>query len=160
MRRAGVAPGAPVVDLALLAARHEGLVFRGVMGWESQAVTIASHEEKAKVVAEAVGRLTASADACREAGLPVDIVSCGGTGTFPYCAKQPGVTEVQIGGGIFSDNHYRHHYHIDLPCALTVLATVTSRPTPTRIILDAGKKVMSSDAADALRHRPCGRPRR
>jgi D-serine deaminase-like pyridoxal phosphate-dependent protein len=31
--------------------------------------------------------------------------------------------------------------------ALTVLATVTSRPTPTRIICDAGKKTMSSDAA-------------
>src|SRR5262249_13840677 len=32
MRRAGVAPGIPVVDLAKLAARHERLVFRGVMG--------------------------------------------------------------------------------------------------------------------------------
>jgi D-serine deaminase-like pyridoxal phosphate-dependent protein len=43
--------------------------------------------------------------------------------------------------------HYRTHYHLDFPCALTLLATVTSRPTPTRVILDAGKKAMSSDAA-------------
>lgn len=147
MGRAGVPPGAPVLALARLAACQEGLVFRGVMGWESHAVTIASHAEKARTVAAAVGQLTASAELCRRAGLGVDIVSCGGTGTFPYCAAQPGVTEVQIGGGIFSDHHYRDHYHIDLPCALTVLATVISRPTPTRIVLDAGKKVMSGDAA-------------
>ena len=98
-------------------------------------------------MAAAIGLLTASADACRQAGYAVEIVSCGGTGTFPYCAMQPGVTEVQVGGAIFSDMHYRDHYHIDFPCALTLLATVTSRPTPTRIVLDAGKKSMSGDAA-------------
>ena len=54
---------------------------------------------------------------------------------------------MQVGGGIFSDQHYRNHYHVDLPCALSLLATVTSRPTPTRIILDAGKKAMTGDAA-------------
>src|SRR5690606_26437453 len=47
----------------------------------------------------------------------------------------------------FSDQHYRNHYHVDLPCSLSILATVTSRPTPTRIVLDAGKKAMSGDAA-------------
>jgi D-serine deaminase-like pyridoxal phosphate-dependent protein len=147
MGRAGVPPGMAVVELARLAAGAPGLAFRGVMGWESQAVTIAAPEKKARVVSEAIGRLVASAEECRQAGLPVDIVSCGGTGTLPYCVEQAGVTEVQAGGGIFSDNHYRQHYHVDLPCALTILATVTSRPTPTRIILDAGKKSMSSDAA-------------
>jgi D-serine deaminase-like pyridoxal phosphate-dependent protein len=30
-------------------------------------------------------------------------------------------------------------------CALTVLATVVSRPTPTRIVLDCGSKSLSSD---------------
>src|SRR6185295_3937066 len=67
--------------------------------------------------------------------------------TFPCCVQQPGVTEVQVGGAIFSDMHYRTHYHVDFAPALTVLATVTSRPTPTRIVVDAGKKTMSGDAA-------------
>jgi len=39
------------------------------------------------------------------------------------------------------------HYHLDHPCALNLLTTVTSRPTTTRIVLDAGKKAMSGDAA-------------
>jgi D-serine deaminase-like pyridoxal phosphate-dependent protein len=150
MHRAGVAPGALVVELASTIAAQPGLRFVGVMGWESHAVTIADPAEKARTVADAVSLLTASADACRRAGYPVEIVSCGGTGTFPFCAQQPGVTEIQAGGAIFSDMHYRKHYHLDFPCALTLLATVTSRPTPTRVILDAGKKAMSSDAAVPL----------
>jgi D-serine deaminase-like pyridoxal phosphate-dependent protein len=147
MNRAGVAPGPPVVALADAIAQHRGLRFAGVMGWESHAVAIADPGEKERVVAEAIARLVASAEDCRRAGHDAPIVSCGGTGTFPYCVRQPGVTEVQVGGAIFSDMHYRTHYHLDFPCALTLLATVTSRPTPARIVLDAGKKAMSGDAA-------------
>ena len=147
MNRAGVAPGASVVALAREIARRPGLRLVGVEGWESQATTIADRAEKERTVREAVAALAASARACREAGFTVDIVSCGGTGTFPYCIEQPGVTEVQIGGAIFSDMHYRTHYHVDFEPALTVLATVTSRPTPMRIVVDAGKKTMSGDAA-------------
>jgi D-serine deaminase-like pyridoxal phosphate-dependent protein len=84
---------------------------------------------------------------CRDAGLPVEIVSCGGTGTYWLSATQPGVTEIQAGGGVFCDVHYRTHFGVAHPCALTVMTTVTSRPTPSRIICDAGKKTMSSDAA-------------
>jgi D-serine deaminase-like pyridoxal phosphate-dependent protein len=147
MKRAGVAPGAPVVALATAIGERASLHFRGLIGWEAHAVTIADPAEKERTVAAAVGLLTASADACRAAGHAVDIVSCGGTGTFPYCAMQPGVTDIQAGGGIFSDMHYREHYHTDFPCALTLVATVTSRPTATRLVLDAGKKSMSGDAA-------------
>jgi D-serine deaminase-like pyridoxal phosphate-dependent protein len=147
MNRAGVAPGAPVLELANAVGKMKGLRLVGVMAWESHAVGIEDPAEKARVVAEALKKLTDSADACRKAGHRMDIISCGGSGTFPYCIRQPGVTEVQMGGAIFSDVHYRTHYHLDFEPALRLLASVTSRPTPTRIILDAGKKSMSSDAA-------------
>jgi len=147
MHRAGVPPGAPVVALAAEIARRPGLRFVGLTGWESQATRIVDPIEKERTIVDAIGELTASARACTEAGHRVSIVSCGGTGTFPYCTQQPGVTEVQTGGAIFSDVHYRSHYHVDFPFALTVLATVTSRPTPTRVVFDAGKKTMSDDAA-------------
>jgi D-serine deaminase-like pyridoxal phosphate-dependent protein len=147
MNRAGVEPGAPTLALAAEIAKRSGLKLVGLFGWESHAVTLADAAEKARTVEEAIGRLTATARACREAGHAIEVVSCGGTGTFPYCIEQPGVTEVQIGGAIFSDRHYREHYHMDFPFALTVLATVISRPTPTRIVLDAGRKTMPGDAA-------------
>src|SRR5690606_6614989 len=115
--------------------------------WEAHATGIQDQAVKARAVADAIALLTDSARACRDAGHDMSIVSCGGTGTLLYCVSQPGVTEVQVGGAIFNDEHYRTHYGIDLPCALTVLATVTSRPNPSRVILDVGRKAMSTDMA-------------
>ena len=147
MHRAGTAPGDATVELARRVARSPGLRFVGVMGWEGHTVRISDPGEKQRRIAEAVGLLTSTADACRAAGLPVEIVSCGGTGTYWVTAGLPGVTEVQAGGGILCDVVYRESMGVDHEQAATILATVTSRPTPTRIICDAGKKAMSSDAA-------------
>ena len=49
------------------------------------------------------------------------------------------MTEVQAGGGIFGDPAYRAA-GIPVEPALTLLSTVISRPTPTRIVLDFGRK--------------------
>jgi D-serine deaminase-like pyridoxal phosphate-dependent protein len=147
MNRAGVEPGATVVALADEIARHSTLRFCGVMSWEVHAAAIPNPAVKEKAVVHAIGLLTASADACRKKGHDVSIVSCGGTGTLLYCTQQPGVTEVQIGGAIFNDEHYRLHFGVTLPQALTVLTTVISRPNPTRVVVDAGRKAMSWDAA-------------
>src|ERR1044071_4179196 len=126
MKRAGVAPGAPVLALANVIAGHPGLVLSGLMGWESHAVLIEHPAEKERAGAAAIALLTESAAACRAHGHRVGIVSCGGSGTFPYCVSQPGVTEIQAGGAILTGNYYRTQQHLDFPCALTVLATVTS----------------------------------
>jgi D-serine deaminase-like pyridoxal phosphate-dependent protein len=147
MNRAGVEPGGEAVRLAAEIAGHNSLLFEGLMAWESHAVSIADPREKEQSVREALARLAATARLCRAAGYPVTIVSCGGSGTFPFCITQPDVTEVQIGGAIFSDMHYREHYHLDFPPAMTLLATVTSRPNPTRIVLDAGRKALPPDIA-------------
>ncbi len=147
MDRAGVEPGVPAVALAAIIAKYPSLRLVGVMGWEAHVTAIQDPTIKAEAVADAVALLTDSAEACREAGHDMSIVSCGGTGTLLYCVSQPGVTEVQVGGAIFNDEHYRTHYSIELPCALTVLTTVISRPNPTRVILDAGRKAMSNDMA-------------
>ncbi|WP_238123192.1 MULTISPECIES: DSD1 family PLP-dependent enzyme [unclassified Xanthobacter] len=144
--RAGVLPGAPVLDLARVITTYPSLRLTGVMTWEGHTTRIADPEEKRHAITAAVGSLVASADLCRAQGIPVDIVSCGGTGTYATSAFVPGVTEIQAGGILFGDVHYHDLYHVPLEYALTVLATVTSRPTPTRIITDAGKKAMSTDA--------------
>ena len=144
MNRAGVEPGEPAVALARRVSARAELQFAGLMGWEGgRLASIADPAEKRRAIEAAVGRLTASADACRATGLPVDIVSCGGTGTYWITAAVPGVTEVQAGGGIFGDVHYRKDYGVEHEQALTILTTVASRPTPTRIVCDAGWKSMA-----------------
>jgi D-serine deaminase-like pyridoxal phosphate-dependent protein len=147
MRRAGVQPGAATVELGRQVHACAGLRLAGLMAWEGHTVGIRDVAEKQRAIASAIALLTETAEACRAAGLPMDVVSCGGTGTYAYTARLPGITELQAGGGIFCDVYYHDVMQVDHEYALTVLTTVTSRPTPTRIICDAGKKTMSSDAA-------------
>ena len=147
MKRAGLQPGDACLALARFIAAQEGVRFAGLMGWEGQTAGIPDPQDKAAAVAAAVAAIVATAELCRKAGLPVDIVSCGGTGTYWLTAAQPGVTEIQAGGGVFCDVHYAKDFGVGHPYALTIMTTITSRPTPNRIICDAGKKTMSSDAA-------------
>jgi D-serine deaminase-like pyridoxal phosphate-dependent protein len=148
MNRAGVEPGEPVVALARQVAACRGLQFAGLMAWEGGGLAeIREPETKRARITDAVRKLTDSADRCRDAGLPAAIVSCGGSGTYWISAGLPGVTEVQAGGGIFCDMHYRNDYGVQHEYALSILTTVVSRPTPTRVICDAGWKSMAQQPA-------------
>lgn len=147
MNRAGTEHGEPTLALARKIVPRRGLQLVGLMTWESHALMIQDSDEKRRVVAEALQRLTNTAQQCRNAGMPIDIISCGGTGTYWISAFQPGITEIEAGGGIFCDIRYRRDFGVEHEYALTVLATVTSRPTPQRVIYDAGKKTMSNNAA-------------
>jgi D-serine deaminase-like pyridoxal phosphate-dependent protein len=71
----------------------------------------------------------------------VSIVSAGGTGTYHVTASLPGVTEIQAGGGIFGDVASLR-WRVGTDPALFVQTTVTSRPAPDRIIVDAGFKAL------------------
>lgn len=155
MGRCGVSPGAPVVELARRVADTAHLRFAGVMAWEGHTLRIAEPEAKRAAVTEAVAMLTSSADRCRAAGLPVAIVSCGGTGTYQITSHLPGVTEVQAGGGIFGDVNYCDTLGVPHECALTVLTTVISRPHAKLIVTDAGFKAMGPAQ---YRPRPLGLP--
>ncbi len=139
MGRCGVQPGAETVTLAQVIAASEGLQFAGLMAWEGQVMSIADNDARPAAIVSAVESLTATAAACRDAGLPCEIVSCGGTGTYLTSSGIAGVTEVQAGGGIFGDTAYRA-MGIPVEPALTLVAQVISRPTPTRIVLDFGRK--------------------
>jgi D-serine deaminase-like pyridoxal phosphate-dependent protein len=141
MRRAGVAPGVPALDLSRLVHDTSGLRYEGLMAWEGQARGEPDLEKRRSVINEAVGQLVTSAERCRAAGLSVNIVSAGGTGTFYVTAFQPGITEIQAGGAIFGDVASQS-WGVETVPALFVRALVTSRPVPERIIVDAGFKTL------------------
>jgi len=141
MSRCGVAPGDATVSLARQIAETPGVEFAGLMAWEGHALAITDPDERRRVIEQAVGRLTATAAACRDAGLPPAIVSCGGSGTFLTTARLPGVTEVQAGGATLGDGFYRE-MGVPVEPALTLLTQVISRPTPERIVVDAGRKAI------------------
>ncbi len=77
----------------------------------------------------------------RDAGFDVRVVSIGST---PSLANDsdilPGVTEIRPGTYIFMDASQDNATNHGWNCAATVLATVMSRPTEERVILDVGAK--------------------
>jgi D-serine deaminase-like pyridoxal phosphate-dependent protein len=141
LTRAGVAPGAPVVALSRLVHGTPGLRYRGLMAWEGQARREPDMEKRRGIIEESVGLLVDSAERCQADGLPVEIVSAGGTGTFYVTAFQAGVTEIQAGGAVFGDVASQR-WGVETKPALFIRTMVTSCPAPDRIILDAGFKTM------------------
>jgi len=146
MNRAGLEPGEPVVRFAQEIRDLSGIDLAGVMAWEGHAVAVVDPDEKLQMVNKAVNSLVRSAEMCREAGLEMPIVSCGGSGTYGITAHIPGVTEMQAGGAIFSDVAYRTWGAKTTP-SLFIHAIVTSRASATCAVVDAGRKTMNGDTA-------------
>jgi D-serine deaminase-like pyridoxal phosphate-dependent protein len=144
MERAGVQPGEAVLTLARRITQTPGLRLRGLMTWEGHTLDFQDAAQKRQAIEQSIDLITGSAELCRRHGLPVEIVSCGGSGTYQVTPFLPGVTEIQAGGAIFCDVTYRS-WGVDLQPALFVQSTVTSRPNPQRIICDAGFKSLPSN---------------
>jgi D-serine deaminase-like pyridoxal phosphate-dependent protein len=143
MGRCGVLPGPPALALAQLAT-NQGLRFRGLIGYEGHCVRLPPGPAKIEAVQQAMGKLVSTADLIRSHGLPVEIVSAGGTGTYSISGRIPGVTEIQGGSYLLMDTDYQTVCP-DFDLALSVLGTVISRTGNERLILNIGLKEISGE---------------
>jgi D-serine deaminase-like pyridoxal phosphate-dependent protein len=86
-------------------------------------------------------------------GLEPQIVSSGGTPNLLNLGKIKGVTEHRAGTSVFNDRMMLAAGVAQLQdCALTVYATVVSRASPERGILDSGSKTLTSDTGGLEGH--------
>jgi D-serine deaminase-like pyridoxal phosphate-dependent protein len=144
--RAGVLPGEEAVRLAHAIATAPNLRFRGFFTHEGHAYSADSPERVAGIGTRASQALVATARDAIQAGLPVEMVSVGSTPTARAGAWAPGVTEIRPGNYVFHDRQQiALGAAAEHDCALTILATVISRPAPDRAVIDAGSKTLSSD---------------
>jgi D-serine deaminase-like pyridoxal phosphate-dependent protein len=82
----------------------------------------------------------------RQAGIPVPVVSGGGTPAIFSVQNFPMLTEHRAGTCVYNDAMVVASGTATWQdCAMRVRATVVSRPTDGRAILDAGTKVLTSD---------------
>lgn len=139
--RCGVLPDG-ALDLARLAV-DAGLRLRGVMGYEGHAMALSDGVQRGVVARESMTQLCAVADRLRAAGLPVDVVSAGGTCTYDVTGAFPGVNEVQAGTYVMMDRQYGR-YGLAFEEALRCLSTVVSRQGPLAAV-DAGLKALATD---------------
>ena len=131
--RVGVGTPEAAAALAREIARREGLRFGGFLTYPSRPGAVA-------FLAEAKRR-------ARAAGLEVETVSAGGTPTMWASGElRPTVTEYRVGTYAFHDRATVAAGAASADdVALTVRATVVSRPSADRAVLDAGSKVLTHD---------------
>ena len=135
-KRTGVVSVDQALDLARRAGENEGSRFDGLMTYPT---TVATSE----FVAEAKRRFA-------EAGIAIPVVSGGGTPNAWHAHEAPGLTEVRVGTYIYQDRATVGAGAASLDeCALHLHATVVSRPTEDRAVIDAGTKSLTSDLVAA-----------
>ena len=147
MNRCGVEPGQPALELARHVLRSPNLQFEGLMGYEGHTVAKPNYAEREAAARQSVQLLVETKHHLEKHGVAVSIMSGGGTGTFSITGSVPEMTEVQAGSYIFMDATYGNVEGVGehFACALTVLATVVSRPTQERVIVDTGMKVLAKE---------------
>ena len=143
MERCGVEPGQPALDLARKVAESPGLRFDGLQGYDGHLQLMDKNEEKKARSLESSEQLVSTRRLIEEAGLPVEIVTGAGTGTWEYVGSCGGFTEVQPGSFVLMDIAYQK-VRPEFGCSLSILTSVISR-RPGRYILDAGSKAISRD---------------
>ena len=144
--RCGVETPEEAVALAQRASATEGLTLRGVMGYEGHLQPVRNRQERETRTREAMHGLVATAIRIRAAGLPCDVVSSGGTGTYDISGRIDLVTEIQAGSYALMDSDYTS-VGVPFEQAFTVLGTIVSRPAPNRCVADCGHKAMTKDHA-------------
>jgi D-serine deaminase-like pyridoxal phosphate-dependent protein len=142
--RCGMSPGSDAVDLARRVNETADVALRGVMGYEGHVQPIRLRVERETRAREAMIALTDTARQMRAAGLPCEVVSAGGTGTFDISGRFEGITEIQAGSYALMDTDYGE-VHVPFEQAFWVLGTIVSRPTPDRCVADCGHKALTKD---------------
>lgn len=149
-KRCGVPPGEPAVALARVIAGSGGLRFAGLQCYHGSAQHLRTMAERRAAIESAAAAVRATRAAIEAAGIACPIVTGAGSGTFAFEVASGAWDEIQPGSYVFMDADYaRNEWAAPLPSfrhALFVLATVMSRSSPDRAVVDAGHKSASVDS--------------
>ena len=142
--RCGTEPGEPALKLAREVVDNDSLNLRGLMGYEGFCQMVPKLEERRPKTEAAMQKLVSTRDLFDDKGVPVEIVTAGGTGTHMITGRFPGITEVEAGSYVFMDARYGSIEGLEkFGHALTLLTTIISVPRPGVAICDAGLKTLT-----------------
>ena len=150
--RCGVAPGAPALVLAQTIDGAKNLRFAGLQAYHGRSQHIRAYSDRQAAAELAIALTTETISLLANSGLECDIVGGAGTGTYQFEAASGVYNELQAGSYIFMDVDYGKNEaengeaFADFENSLFVYATVMSRVTDDRAMLDAGLKALSVDS--------------
>jgi D-serine deaminase-like pyridoxal phosphate-dependent protein len=150
MARQGIDGGPPALELAQRVSSSKCMQFEVFMAYSGGAAHTQGFEARKKKSMDVLAGVRESRDLAKKAGLPVNIISGGSTGTYNI-DHETGLTELESGTYVFMDTEYfiiggkdgdMKRYN-DWQPALTVLTTVDSEHHPNIITTDYGAKALA-----------------
>ena len=149
--RCGIDPQGDALGFLQVVAALPGLRLRGLLSHAGHSYHAASEEALDAIAVEEAGTLLRIRDRAAAAGIALDEISVGATPALRYSVRQKGLTELRPGNYVYFDRTQVSLGAATLDdCALTVLATVVSKPAADRIILDCGSKTLTNDQARGI----------
>ena len=134
------------IELAKAIIRLNGVEFRGIMGYDGHLVFLEDSEREVRSI-EAYKKLAGVKEVLESMGIPVEIVSGSGSGTYKPATSVICLTEIQAGTYIFNDTTYKSKCLPEYECVLSVMATVISKKNrpgfEDMAILNLGTKCIS-----------------
>jgi D-serine deaminase-like pyridoxal phosphate-dependent protein len=160
MTRHGIAAGTPAIELAKKVDRAKNLKLAGMMGYSGVAAHTHGFAARMRKSCEDTSPMLETVAQARAAGLPIDIITGGSTGTYNIDSEIKGLTELQAGSYVFMDTVYRAiggksdpDAYNDFGMALTVMTSVVSRRHAHQCTIDAGNKALLRPT-DQVKGRP------
>ena len=147
--RCGIDPdAADALDFVQSVSKLQGLRLRGLLSHAGHGYLAASEEELAAIARREVEILRTLGDRAAHSGIALEEASVGATPTLRHSLRQTGPTELRPGNYVYFDRTQVALGAASLSdCAMTVLATVVSKPAADRVILDCGSKTLTTDPA-------------
>jgi len=161
MGRTGVVSADAAVELAREVAAHPGLHYAGVQGYSGMVQHINDYAERRAVYGRQLDHLQHVLDVLAQAGLPPEIISGGGTGTFGIDVERGIFTESQAGSYIFMDVEY-HEVQLfadrsnPYKTSLVLRASVVNDKVSGQLTINAGFKSFATDGPLAVVHEQDG----
>lgn len=139
--RSGVIHEEDFVSILQAVSRQPHVEFRGIFSHDGSSYAADNLEECRKIAYEAQKRTLHFAEIAKQNHMPCQIVSYGATPTLMNHVRiLEGITELRPGTYALMDASQANAVGTLDFCAATVLATVISKPTDERTILDVGAK--------------------
>jgi len=136
------------VEMIRSVAALPGLRLKGLLSHAGHAYHAHSEDELRAIAEDEARTMSGLADRCRKAGITIEEISAGATPPARFSIRQKDFTEYRPGNYVYFDRTQVALGAASFEdCALTVLATVVSKPAADRVILDSGSKTLTNDGA-------------
>jgi D-serine deaminase-like pyridoxal phosphate-dependent protein len=157
IKRSGVIPGAPALELAQMVDRMPNLKFRGILAYDGGVQHVTGFKRRKELALKNFEPIVNTYDMMKASGLNLEIFSGGGTGTYDMMQEVPGFTDVQVGSYLFMDCQYieiggskNETVMDDFAPSLTVMTTILNNNYPGSLTTDSGTKALTLNKPNAM----------